>query len=335
MAIDPTTYGLTEWKAAIFPETTAGTKGIPASAAYQLVNIDSPASITRSPELFTGVRSGTGRTAKAAEVYASEQGMEKSISMSGLWDTTVGLILLENVIGVVTSTTIDVAYNYTSEITLASANTGNIDTLSFVNIVPEGSNSEYYAGCVVDELKLSADSGSDGGRFHFDTTLKTRGNAEVAAAPTTQDVFGTTRRSIFDFGAAASVVTLTTLGNAVHVILDSFELNFKSNLSFGGLGVSGVAQVVNRGMPEFEVTGVFGVKFDANTVSSNVRYLAGTNVAMAIHSAATLVTGPGFLGAYGRITADVNQEEVRSGAYVKIPIKFLGSTTGNIFEIIV
>uniref|UniRef100_A0A6M3KF46 Tail protein n=1 Tax=viral metagenome TaxID=1070528 RepID=A0A6M3KF46_9ZZZZ len=333
MAIDPTAYGLTQWKAAIIAETTAGTI---LKTAMQLVNIDSPAAITRNPTLFTGMRSGDGRTAKAAEVYASEYGMEKSIQMSGLWDTTVGIVLLENVIGATTSTTIDVAANYTSEITLgAAALSDNIHTLSVVNIVPEGNNSEYYAGCVVDELKLTADTANDGGRFHFDTTLKTRGNAEVAAAPTTPTAFGTTTRSIYDFGAAASVISIATLGGAVDVILDSFELTFKSNVQWGGLGVNGVAQVINRGMPEFEVSGVFGVKFDANTVSSNVRYLAGTTVAVLCHSAATLVTGPGWTGSYGRITADVNPEDVRSGAYVKVPIKFLGHTSGNIFQIIV
>lgn len=333
MAIDPSAYGLTQWKAAIKAETTAGTI---LKTAMQLVNIDNPASITRAPEQFMGVRSGDGRTAKAADVYSSEYGTEKSIQMSGLWDTTVGLILLENVIGATTSTTIDVAANYTSEITLgAAAIADNIHTLSVVNIVPEGDNSEYYAGCVVDELKISADTANDGGRFHFDTTLKTRGNAEVAAAPTTPSAFGTTTRSIFDFGAAASVVSIATLGGAADVILDSFELTFKANTQWGGLGVNGVGQVIARGMPEFEVTGVFGVKFDANTVAANVRYLAKTTVAVLCHSAATLVTGPGWTGSYGKITADVNPEDVRSGAYVKVPIKFFGSTTGNIFQIIV
>ena len=332
MAIDQTAYGLTQWKAAIKAETTAGTI---LKTAMQLVNIDGPATVTRSPELFTGMRSGDGRTAKAAEVYASEYGKEKSISMSGLFDTTVGLILLENVIGATLATTINVAANYTSEILLGETLIAdNIHTLSFVNIIPEGANSEYYAGCVVDEFKLSADTASDGGRFHFDATLKTRANAEVAAAPTTPTAFGTTSRSIFDFGAAAAVVTLTTLGGAVNVVLDSFELNFKGNAQWGGVGLLGVGQVINRGMPEFEVTGVFGVKFDANTVAANVRYLAGTNVAVAIHAAATLVSGPGFVGAYGRITADVNPEDVRSGAYVKVPIKFMAHTTGNIFSII-
>jgi len=333
MAIDPTAYGLTEFKAAIIAETTAGTIN---KTAMRLVNIDNPASITRNPTLFTGIRSGDGRTAKQAEVYASQYGMEKSIQMSGLWDTALGLILLENVIGATTSTTINVAANYTSEITLgASGLSDNIHTLSFVNIIPEGDKSEYYPGCVVDELKLMGDTANDGGRFHFDATLKTRGNAEVAAAPTTPTAFGTTRRSIYDFGAAASVISFATLGGEADAILDSFELNFKSNVQWGGLGVNGVGQVINRGMPEFEVTGVFGLKFDANTVDSNVRYLAGTAVEVEVHSAATLVTGPGWTGSYGRITADINPEDVRSGAYVKVPIKFLGHTSGNIFQIIV
>lgn len=333
MALDPTEYALTQWQAAIKSETTVG---LILKTAMQLVNIDAPVAIQRNPTLFTGVRSSAGRTAKQADVYASQYGTEKTIPMSGLFDTTVGLMLLENVTGIALATSIDIPANYTSETLMGAAATiPNIATLSFVNIIPEGNNSEYYCGCVVDELKITADTATDGGRWHFNAMLKTRANAEIAAAPTTPSAFGATIRSIFDFGATAAVVSLTTLGAAVDVILESFELNFKANVKWGGLGLLGVAQVINRGMSEFEVTGIFGVKFDANTVSSNVRYLAGTNVGVIIQNAASFATSaPGFLGAYGRITGDVNPEDVRSGAFVKVPIKFTGHTSGNIFQII-
>jgi len=331
MAIDPTAYALTEWRAAIKAETTAGTIN---KTSMQLVNIDSPATITRNPYLFTGVRSGVGRTAKKADAYTSEYGQEKSISISGLLDTTVGLILIENCLGVKKTVTIDVPYNYTNELALGTACVGNTGTLSFVNIVPEGDNSEYYAGCIVDELKITMDTASDGGRAKFDATLKTRGNREVAAAPTTPSAFGETVPNIFLFGAANSVVSIATLGATADVILDSLELNFKANAQWGGVGANGVGQVINRGMPEIEINGIFGVKFDANTVASNTRYLAGTTVYVCIHNAATLAESDfGFTGAYGKITADVNPEDVRSGAYVKVPIKFMAHTVGNIIQV--
>jgi len=335
MAIDPTAYALTEWRAAIVAETTAGTIN---KTSMQLINIDSPATITRNPYLFTGVRSGVGRTAKASDVYVSEQGQEKSISISGLFDKVVGKILVENCLGVApVGNIVSLPYNYTNEVTLgATGIADNIHTLSFVNIVPEGDNSEYYAGCIVDELKITMDTASDGGRAKFDATLKTRGNREVAAAPTSPKAFGTTVPNIFSFGAAAAVVKIETLGAAADAILDSLELNFKANAQWGGLGNNGVGQVINRGMPEFEITGVFGLKFDANTVAANTRYLAGTTVAVSIHNAATLeVSDFGFTGAYGKITADVNPEDVRSGAYVKVPVKFMASTAGNIFEVVI
>ena len=333
MAIDPTAYALTEWRAAIVAETTAGTIN---KTSMQLVNIDSPATITRSPYLFTGVRSGAGRTAKASDVYVSEQGQEKSISISGLFDKVVGKILVENCFGIATEDNIiALPYNYTNELALGTACVGNTGTLSFVNIVPEGDNSEYYAGCIVDELKITMDTASDGGRAKFDATLKTRGNREVAAAPTSPKAFGTTVPNIFSFGAATALVSFATLGAAADAILDSLELNFKANAQWGGLGTDGVGQVINRGMPEFEITGIFGVKFDANTVASNTRYLAGTNVAVTIRAAGTGMSdcAYGFKGDYGVITGDVNPEDVRSGAYVKVPVKFMASTAGNIFEV--
>ena len=88
-------------------------------------------------------------------------------------------------------------------------------------------------------------------------------------------------------------------------------------------------------MPEFEVSGVFGLKFDANTVGANVDYIAGTTVAIAMHNAATFANSTfGWVGAYGIIMADINPEDVRSGAYVKIPIKFMAHTEGDLFQII-
>lgn len=334
MAIDPTAYALTEWRAAIVAETTAGTIN---KTSMQLVNIDSPATITRSPYLFTGVRSGVGRTAKASDVYVSEQGQEKSISISGLFDKVVGKILVENCLGVApVGNIVSLPYNYTNEVTLgATGIADNIHTLSFVNIVPEGDNSEYYAGCIVDELKITMDTASDGGRAKFDATLKTRGNREVAAAPTSPKAYGTIVPNIFSFGAAAAVVKIETLGGAADAILDSLELNFKANAQWGGLGNNGVGQVINRGMPEFEVTGIFGLKFDANTVAANTRYLAGTNIAITIRSDGTGMSDCtyGFKGDYGVITGDVNPEDVRSGAYVKVPVKFMASTASNIFEV--
>jgi hypothetical protein len=231
---------------------------------------------------------------------------------------------------------VSLPYNYTNEVTLgATGIADNIHTLSFVNIVPEGDNSEYYAGCIVDELKITMDTASDGGRAKFDATLKTRGNREVAAAPTSPKAFGTTVPNIFLFGAAAAVVKIETLGGAADAILDSLELNFKANAQWGGLGNNGVGQVINRGMPEFEVTGIFGLKFDANTVAANTRYLAGTDIAITIRSDGTGMSDCtyGFKGDYGVITGDVNPEDVRSGAYVKVPVKFMASTACNIFEV--
>mgnify|MGYP001215862264 FL=1 len=140
--------------------------------------------------------------------------------------------------------------------------------------------------------------------------------------------------NIFLFGAANSVVSIATLGATADVILDSLELNFKANAQWGGVGANGVGQVINRGMPEIEINGIFGVKFDANTVASNTRYLAGTTVYVCIHNAATLAESDfGITGAYGKITADVNPEDVRSGAYVKVPIKFMAHTVGNIIQV--
>jgi len=62
----------------------------------------------------------------------------------------------------------------------------------------------------------------------------------------------------------------------------------------------------------------------------------GTTVAINIYNAASLATSDfGFTGENGKITADVNPEDVRSGAYVKVPIKFMAPASGNMFQIVI
>lgn len=338
MAKDTGMYSGTEFKAAIKAETTLGT---PVVAGMQYVNIDSPLAPARGPELFTGIRSGSGRISKAADVYASQYGKEKSISMSGLYDTTVAPILIENCLGLAITAEVaatspacyELPYNYTPpECAHGDTDTDNTGALTVANISPEGSTSEIYPGCFVDELKLTADSGSDGGRFHFDTTFKTRYNVSTGqAAPTTPSVYGTTYRTIYDLAGASAVCQF----GGVDVVLESVELALKSNTQFFGSGLLGIPDTMGRGVPEFEVNGVFGMKFDANTAGNNIKFMAGTVVIVAMYNNAwaSLPTF-GWWGQFARITGDVNIEEVKSGSFVKIPVKFLASTTGDVIQIV-
>lgn len=332
MAIDTGMYHPTQFKAAIKAETTLGTAN---TTAMQLLNIDSVIAPTRNPELFVGVRSGDGRTAKAADVYASQYGKEKTIGISGLYETTGIPILLENCTAVAVGTlpaSYDVPCNFTGpECAHGDTDTDNTGALTFAYVIPEGDNSEIYPGCFVDELKLTADTANDGGRFHYTSNLKTRHNVSTAqAAPTGMSSYGTTYRTIYELAGASAVCQF----GGVDVVLETVELTLKSNVQFYGFGANGIPQTIARGMPEFEVTGVFGMKFDANTVGNNVKFLAGTAVVVAMHNNVWASATFGWLGSYARITGDVNIEEVKNGAYVKIPVKFLASTSGDVIQIV-
>ena len=332
MAIDTGMYALTEFLAAIKAETTLGTANV---TSMQYINIDAPLAPTRNPELFTDVRSGAGRTPKAADVHASGKGKEKTIPFSGQYDTTIAPMLIENCMGLIVGSTpasFDIAYNWTGvECKHGDTDTDNTGALTLANICPEGNNSEIYPGCFTDELKMSADTANDGGRFHYDASLKTRYNISTAqAAPTTPSAYSSTYRTIYELQGASAVCQF----GGADVVLESVELNLKSNVQFYGYGVDGIPDVIGRGLPEFEVTGVFGMKFDANTVGANVKYIAGTTVIVAMHDAAWASATFGWLGNYAKITADVNEEEVKSGAFVKIPVKFMAHTSGDVIQIV-
>lgn len=332
MAIEPSVYSSLQFKAALVPETTLGTAN---TTSMLLINLDSPVSITHNPAMFTGIRSGDGRIAKAADIYVSQYGQEKTISFSSLYTTDIAAKLFENLMGVTVGTSpasYNLPYNYTGPTcyhgkSLIDA-TGS---LTFAHIVPEGNNTEIFPGCFIDELKVKADTATDGGRFHFDVTMKTRYNAAIGqAAPSNPTAYGTTARKIYDLAGSSAICQI----GGVDVVLESIELNFKSNVQFYGFGVDGIPQTMGRGIPEFEVTGIFGVKFDANSVTNVAKFLGGTTVAIAMHNNDWSLATFGFKGDYAKITSDLNIEEVKSGAFVKIPVKFTASTSGNVIQVI-
>jgi len=332
MAIDPAVYANTQFLAAIKAETTLGTANV---TEMQLLNIDSIVNPVRNTELFLGTRSGAGRTSKAADVFATIYGKEKTIGVTGLYETTSMPILIENCFGTVVASSpasYDIAYNYTGpECKPGDVDDDNTGALTFANIIPETDHSEIYPGCFVSSLKLNADTASDGGRFHYNCEFKTRHNqSQAQSAPTTPSAYGTTYRTIYELAGASAVCQF----GSADVVLDTVELTFTPNVQFYGFGVNGIPSVIARGIPDFEVTGVFGMKFDANTAKHNQTYTAGTAVVVAMSNAAWASATFGWLGSYARITSDVNIEEIRSGSYVKIPVKFMAHTSGKVFQIV-
>lgn len=334
-------FSMNQWKLAIKPETTIGTIN---DATMQLVNIDSAVTITDNPHIVSEYRTGEGRTKKSVDHFASEKGQVKSISFSGIADTTVLPILLENWAGITEaaapSGVVAVPYNFTgTAFSWGDANAGaaNTFTLTVALDSPIAANTRVYPGCVVDDLVFTDDVATDGGRRHFSCTLLTRGNPTNNHAILTSPVaYGTTYYSIYSYSTR-------TVGDAVSdKVISKVELTLKSNPRFFGLGTNGVPEIINRGYPGIEASAVATIKYDANSMEEFIKYPAGTSIQMLISDNATIASAAiGFSAgdvatpANGvmKLTSDLNLTDVEDGVFLDISAECLAGTAGYLIQI--
>lgn len=330
MAIDKGMYAMPQFQVAVKAETTLGTANV---TAMQYVNIDGYPSISRNPERYLDIRHGAGRTAKKVDAYVSQFGKEKSISFTAFYDQTLAPIFIENCMGLVVGTTpasFDIAYNYTGvECAHGDNDEDNTGALTVALVSPESGYSEIYPGCFVDTLKIYADASSDGGRFKMDVGLKTRHNISMEqASPTTPSAYPSTYRTIYD------LATLMQVGGN-DVVMNKVELELNSQVKFYGSGANGIPDTIGRGLPDFIVTGLFGMKYDVGTSVLLKQSLEENDIVVEISNHATWASSTfGIKGNYGQISEDFNPAEFEGGAFVDVPIKFLAHTSGDIIQIV-
>lgn len=330
MAIDTGMYAMPQFQVAMNIEDPVGTENL---TAMQYVNIDGYPSVSRNPERFLGIRHGAGTTAKKVDAYVNQYGKEKEISFTALYDQTSSPIFISNCIGKAigaSPASYDVAYDYTGE-EIKHGDTGKsyLGSLTIALISPEGSNSEIYPGCFVDTFRMYADTASDGGRFKMDVTLKTRYNISGGqAAPTTPTAYPSTFRTIYD------LITKKSIGG-VDVIMSKFDLTLNSQVKFFGYGTNGVPETIARGLPEFIATGLFGIKYDANTAPMVPKQYDENDIAVEISNNATWAsTTFGIKGSYGQIMDNFDPADLAGGAFIDLPVKFLAHTEGDLIQVV-
>lgn len=335
MALGTDFYSKKQFDIAYIPETTTGTANI---TTMKELNIDDW-SVDMGVERFLGIRQGEGRTKKVVDNYVNAQGKVKTINVSGLYDTTMGTIFLENVCNVVTDSTpasIDIPYNFTGTVATQGATsiTDNIHTLTMAICSPVTNKSSILPGCIVNRFKLIANAGEDGGRFHFEADLLSRGNwsleqADLASRAAYPAV--TTHRTIYDLNAAASAVF--QVGGA-DVSIYKVEIEIIANAQFIGMGYLGVMDHVYRAVPNYDVNIVIGCKYDANTEPLFADQTAENTIVCAFHNAAWATATFGFLATYCQIAEDFDITEVEEGAFFDVPLTAMAHTSGDVFQIV-
>ena len=253
---------------------------------------------------------------------------------SKLRPLTIGMLLLENCIGVIPGASplsYDVAGNFTTvECAHGDTDTTMTGAFTLALISPEGNNTIIQPGCFVRSVRLYADVGSEGGRFKFDAELVSRHNISGSqAAPSAMIAYPTTSyRTIYDLDGGTLQV------DNVDVVMNKMELTINNNIRFFGFGASGIPATIGRGFPSIDVTGIFGVKYDGNIAGIIAKQYDENDIDITLINGAWMATTFGLTSGYGQISDNFDPGDVENGAFIDLPIKFMAHTSGDVIQIV-
>ena len=277
MSTSAHTFSPKEWKAAVVSDATnAGATGI-GTTMYQL-DVDSISFPTLNPTQSLDVRSGVGHTLKDEDFFQDNKMRVVELSLSGTLHDDLGhRLLLANICGAAqaddTNQTIASGHKIISQL-YGAAVTNNASSLTVVlqpSDVTNQTGLELF-GCVVTNFAISADSGTEGGRYKWSATLQTG---------KTPDLASTANPTI----TAYANTTTTTLGSASvtkiynkDAMINSFTTTIDNPAVFTCMSSTGY-QAVARGA-ECSVTHDCQVKYDSET-KGLVNSFDGQTAAMA------------------------------------------------------
>lgn len=269
MAISSTAYSPKDFQLGIIKEATAGTA---VTSSLNLVNIDSIELPALNPLQVTDVRHGLGRTLKQVDTFASNKVTVKEISFSGIADTTILPILLQNITQDTSDSSVpddddlyDILNNYEpASIILDGTETSTTyadKTLTVVIENPATGYSMVFKGCVLTSLTINGDIGEESGRIKMSGTFKSGMVPDLSpsAAPT----FGTTAH--FNNNYFITDFDTTKVAGVTDSVLKSFSLTLENDAQFMGFDSTGNYEVLQRALPEVIATCDSVVKYDGNT----------------------------------------------------------------------
>jgi len=271
------TFSPKEWKAAVVSDATnAGATGI-GTTMYQL-DVDSISFPSLNVTQAMEVRSGVGHTLKDEDFFQDNKMRVVELSLSGTLHDDVGhRLLVANICGAAqaddTVQTIASGHKIISQL-YGAAVTNNASSLTVVlqpSDVTNQTGLELF-GCVVTNFTISAESGTEGGRYKWSATLQTG---------KTPDLASTANPTI----TAYANTDTTTLGSASvtkiynkDAMLSGFTTTIDYPAVFTGISSTGF-QAVARGA-ECSVTHDCQVKYDSET-KGFVNSFDGQTAAMA------------------------------------------------------
>ena len=242
--------------------TNAGTSGIHSSNMQQL-DVDSISMPSLNVTQLLDVRSGVGHTLKDEDFFQDNKMRVVELSISGTLHDDVGhRLLLANICGAAqaddTNQTIASGHKIVAQ-KYGAAVTDNASSLTVILQPSDVSNQTglEMPGMVVTSFSISADAGTEGGRYKVSATLQ---------SGKTPDLNSTAAAG----SSAYANTTTTTLASASGVkvyntdaVLTSFTTTIDYPAVFTGITSTGY-DVVSRGA-ECSVSHECQVKYDGNT----------------------------------------------------------------------
>ena len=278
MATSAFTFSPKEFKCFVISDATnAGSTGIHSSNMQQL-DVDSISFPTLNVTQTLDVRSGVGATLKDEDFFQDNTMRVVELSLSGTLHDDVGhRLLIANICGAAqaddTNQTIASGHKIISQL-YGAAVTNNASSLTVVLQPSDVSNQtglELF-GCVVTNFSISADAGTEGGRYKWSATLqtgKTPDLASTAAAGST--VYANTT------GTTLADASVTKIFNK-DAMLNSFTTTIDYPAIFSGISSTGYQQVARSA--KCSVTHDCQVKYDSET-KGFVNSFDGQTAAMA------------------------------------------------------
>ena len=337
MAIVSTTYAPNEWQFAMKAETTTGTINV---ATMQKINVDDVATMSQEVTQTLDARSTPGRTVKFADAFVTDKGGHKTtVSISGVFDTTVGTLLLSNALGTAVGSSpasYDMAYNYAPAARAHGATTGTIvNTFTFAIVPPIASKAIVLPGCVCSDLEVTFDKANEGGRGHFTATIETAYKPLASqGTPSSMAVYGATFRYLREFNTKKTVYI--SGGSALDVVLNKVGYKIANNVTYTGFqGSDGDPELLQRAIPAADISLMLGVKYDANTEMLWSTRRDGTSIGIEISDNATWASSTfGVKAGFCQLDADVVPTGTDAGVFEDLSLKCLGSTTGDLIQIV-
>tara|TARA_Y100000593_G_scaffold11605_1_gene20737 strand:- start:77 stop:1078 length:1002 start_codon:yes stop_codon:yes gene_type:complete len=242
--------------------TNAGASGIHSSNMQQL-DVDSISFPSLNVNQTLDVRSGVGATLKDEDFFQDNKMRVVELSLAGtLHDDAGHRLLIANICGAAqaddTNQTIGSGHKIVAQ-KYGAAVTNNASSLTVVLQPSDVSNQTglEFPGMVVTNFSISADAGTEGGRYKWSATLqsgKVPDLASTAAAGST--VYANTTGTTL---ASASGVEVYN----ADAVLNSFTTTIDYPAVFTGITSTGY-EIVSRGT-ECSVTHDCQIKYDGNT----------------------------------------------------------------------